>query len=212
MAERRTTPSNDLVNQISEWGLTVSEASPRKGARHRMMQAGGHVLFAIAAILILPVAAAAFLFTDAGLVFRLLAIMVFCAAAGMAFKLQAGKGPRNAVQIDYRASEVRLGTRKPGGPFIRQRVMPFRQIEAVRIDRIDPDAPELVLEFGGETLSIAFNGASEESLGELAAKISAARESARHAPISTRIQNRVHGIGAGVREVKSRIRSRIAHA
>lgn len=212
MAERQTGSSHDLVNQISEWGLTVSEASPRRGRRDRVMTASGHVLFAIAAILVLPVAAAAVVFTDAGLVFRLLAIMVFCAAAGMAFKLQAGMGPRNAVQIDYRACEVRLGTRTPGGPFIRQRVMPFRQIEAVRIDRIDPDAPELVLEFGGETLSISFNGASEDSVQDLAAKVSAARESARQAPIGTRIQSRVHGLGAGVREVTSRIRSRIAHA
>lgn len=206
MVQRQT--SVDLLNQTSDWGVTVSEAKAKRGSGARLLLLGGYALMGIAAVLVLPILAGLLLFPDSNGILHEFAIVAFCVVLGMAFKFQAGKLPRNALQIDYRANEIRLGAQKSNGVFIRERVCGFRQIEHVQVEKDASGSPTLTLTIDGDVFSVRFNETDLESVRDLGAKISAARESAMRAPVRSRIQSRIMGLEASFREVKSRIQSR----
>ena len=124
--------------------------------------------------------------------------------------MRASRLPRNAVQIDYSASEIRLGSQKSDGTFIRQRVISFRDIDAVSVEHFEGAAPMLCLGTAGEDITMPFNGVNGGDVEDLAVQIAEARESALKAPVRSRIQSTMHSFGASIREVKSRVRSSIA--
>ena len=130
----------------------------------------------------------------------------------MAFKFHSEKTQRNSIQIDYKAAELRLGTQKSDGTFIREKVFSFRDIEDVRVRSGDQNSAQLCLSIMGNDVAIDFNGTDLSSVEGLGSQIIAARESARAAPMRSRIQSKAHGIEASFREIKSRVQSRIAHA
>lgn len=194
----------NLIDNVSDWGVTVSEARPRRSARSIAFQLVAYSAVFVGAVLALPMLASFVLdFEVEGLAaeFAVVAAMV---AAGGYLKFRTSRLPRNALQIDYSASEIRFGHERADGVFVRQRVAPFRKIEEVFVD----DTPALCIRVGGELVTLNFNDASKTRLAGLAAQISAARESALRAPIRSRIQSRITGIEAGIREVRSRMRSR----
>ena len=125
------------------------------------------------------------------------------------FQSQSRKGPRNALQIDYSASEVRLGSQNSDGTFIRHRVCGFRHIQKVSVDSQTPGAPALCLHMKGEDVRITFKDADPRSLDLVAAKVSAASESAKKMPIRSRVQSVLLGIDASYREVGQRVKSRV---
>ncbi len=212
MADSRKANSVDLLNHQSDWGLTVSEASARKSAGKRMMVFGAYILCGAASLLAMPLIAGALFFPSSdGLLFEF-AIVAFCLLLAMAFKFQADKQMRNAVQVDYRAAELRLGSEKKDGTFVREKVFSFRDIENVQVKHVDDGTPRLSLMIDGNDVAIAFNGTDLSSVEGLAVQIAAARESALRAPIRSRVQSKIHGIEASFREVKSRVRSTIVHA
>lgn len=212
MVENPLARSADLLNHQSEWGLTVSEAAGRKSTGKRLLKIGAYVLFGAASLLAMPLIAGALFFPSSdGMLFEFV-IVAFVLVLAMAFKVQSDKTQRNAVQIDYRATELRLGTQKSDGTFIRHKVFSFRDIENVRVRTSDRHTPQLCLSILGNDIAIDFNGADIGSVEGLASQISAAGESARAAPIRSRIQSKAHGIEASFREIKSRVQSRIAHA
>lgn len=201
----------DLMNHQSDWGLTVSEKTARKSTSKRMMVFGAYILFGAATLLAMPVVAGALFFPQSDGLLLEFAIVAFCLVLAMAFKFKADQQNRNAVQVDYRAAEVRLGSQKKDGTFIREKVISFRDIDNVYVRHGDKGAPQLSLSIDGAEVSLPFNGTDLASVEGLATQIAAARESALRAPIRSRVQSKIHGIEASFREVKSRVRSSIAH-
>ncbi|MEM7720485.1 MAG: hypothetical protein AAF222_14900 [Pseudomonadota bacterium] len=212
MVERRNGQQIDLLNHQSEWGMTVSEASGRKSLNKRLLKYCAYVLFGAAALLAVPLVAGALFFPGSDGMALEIAIVVFALFLAIAFKFHSDKSERNSIQIDYRAAELRLGTQKTDGTFIREKVFMFRDIEKVRVRESQSGTAQLCVLIQGNDISIDFNGADLGSVEGLASQITAASESARAAPIRSRIQSKAHGIEASFREIKSRVQSRIAHA
>lgn len=198
--------SSDLVDRVADWGVTVSEARARKGTWSRILLVLAFLLVFAGAILLLPIIAGSVLrFESQGLAAEF-AVVATIATLGIALKLRASRLPRNALQIDYRAAEIRLGSERADGIFIRQRVAKFRDIGRI----VAGEDGTLAIDLRGETATLRFNEAEPDSLRRLAAQIGAARESALRAPVRSRIQSRIMGFDASIREVKSRLTSRIA--
>lgn len=208
MSERQAPTSTDLIDQASDWGSTVSEAKPKKGLKARFLLAVAFVLLAVGSILILPVIAGTLFLADTTGILPEIAIVATVLVLAFVFKRKSGNLPRNALQIDYRACEVRLGAQRADGTFIRERVIGFRDIEQVYVDP-NPIDPALCLRIDGEIVSLRFHQADMDSLEALSGKIAAARESALRAPVRSRIQSRILGFEASFREAKQRIRTRI---
>lgn len=212
MAETYRTGKTEILDHHSEWGLTVTERSARKGFGRKLMVFGAYALVAAAAVFAMPLIAGALFFPNSDglmLEFLIVAIILFGA---MAIKFKADDTQRNAVQVDYRAAELRLGHEKKDGTFIRNRVFAFREIDSVDVQKDSEGQPQLCLVTDGNYVSISFNGSTDIEVKGLASQIAAARESALRAPIRSRVQSKIHGIEASFNEVKSRVRSTIAHA
>lgn len=108
--------------------------------------------------------------------------------------------------------ELRLGTQKADGTFIREKVFSFRDIDDVQVNKGPQGSAQLTLSILGNDVAIDFNGADTASVEGLATQIIAARQSALAAPMRSRIQSKAHGIEASFREIKSRVQSRIGYA
>jgi hypothetical protein len=113
------------------------------------------------------------------------------------------------LQIDYAAGEVRLGSMNANGAFARHRVCPFSEIDTVSVDLASNGMGTLTLVMNGETATVTLSNAEEDTLNDIVSKINAAKESARAAPVRSRIQSAFLGFEAGFREVGQRVRSRV---
>ena len=196
---------SDLVDQASDWGTTVSEATPKKTPVSRMFMIAALMLLGLGSILVIPVLAGSILFQSSGAILEVLIIGLLLIVA-FTFKKKSQNLPRNSMQLDYKANELRLGSELPNGLFMREQVVSFRDIDEVSV--ID-DGPAICLQIPGELVTMRFNGADKEKLEDLASKITAARDTALRAPIRSRIQSRVMGFEASFREAKQRIRTKI---
>ena len=205
MAHRRT-PSADLVDRIADWGVTVSESRKSRNGKAKLLLVLAYSLVFAAAILVLPMLVGSLLAFESDGIMSELTVILAIVLFGVVVKVRAGRLPRNAIQIDYRASEIRLGSERADGVFVRQRVAAFREIEDVRATADG----SLAISLPGEDLTHRFNDADPASIERLAAQIAEARESALRAPIRSRIQSKIMGIEAGLREVRSRLTSRVA--
>ena len=212
MVDRLTGQNVDLLNHQSEWGMTVSEASGRKSLNKHVLKFCAYVLFGAAALLAMPLIAGALFFPSSEGMLLEFGIVALALILAMALKFHSDKSERNSVQIDYRAAELRLGRQNQKGVFIREKVYSFRDIAKVRVREGEKRGAKLCLIVQGNDISIDFKGADVGSVEGLASQITAAAESARLAPIRTRIQSKAHGLEASFREIKSRVQSRIAHA
>lgn len=209
MSDQHWQEATDLVDRASEWGSTVSERKARKGVFARLLLVAAFLFLALGSILILPVLAGSLLDAETRGSLQEVAVIGFFLVVAMAFKMKSGNLPRNALQIDYRACELRLGAERRDGTFIREQNIGFREIEEVYVDDENPDGAALCLKVPGETVTLHFHEAEEQSLHDLARKIAIARESALRAPVRSRIQSRIMGFEASFREAKQRIRTRI---
>ena len=199
----------DLLDQASDWGTTISEAKAKKGILARLLLLVAFGFLALGSVLILPVIAGSLLYADSSGTFKEIAAVGFILAVALAFKWKSSNLPRNALQIDYRACELRLGAERNAGTFIREQVISFREIEEVYVDYAKPTDPALCIRIPGETVTLNFHQAEQDSLDGLVSKIMAARESALRAPVRSRIQSRIMGFEASFKEAKQRIRTRI---
>ena len=198
----------NIIDQATDWGTTVSEATARRTNFSRFLLVTAFALLAIGSVLLIPIMAGTLLFSSKGAASEMLVVGALLMLA-LAFKKKSGNLPRNALQIDYHACEIRLGTELTNGTFLRQQVVGFREIENVHVDTANPSGPTLCIGVPGKTVTLNFNHADPADLNALASKISAARESALRAPIRSRIQSRMRGFEASFVEAKQRIRSRI---
>jgi hypothetical protein len=200
------------LNHQSEWGLTVSEGAGRRTFARRALVFGAYALFGAAALLAMPVVAGFLFFPESQGLSIEVVIVALCLILAIALKFQSEKTQRNSIQIDYRAMELRLGTQKQDGTFIREKVFSFRDIDDVQVNKGPNGAAKLCLSILGNDVAIDFNGADMASVEGLKTQIIAARQSALAAPIRSRIQSRAHSVEASFREIKSRVQSRIGYA
>lgn len=208
---RQERPSRvlDLINDTTEWGMSVSDRNSRRSAKSIALKLLSYTFLFVAALAIIPAIVGLSLMPDPSTaVWYILSTAGFVAIAYFVHWLSR-RGPRNALQVDYAACEVRLGSNKPDGTFVRHRVCTFSNIDKVYIDHDSGPKPALCLQMGDEVARIVFQNAEERTLTLLAAQISAARESAKKMPLTTRITSRLLGIEANAREVGQRVRSRV---
>ncbi|NND43594.1 MAG: hypothetical protein HKO04_16115 [Silicimonas sp.] len=198
-----------LVDLTTDWGLAVSEAQGRKTTGMKWLSFAGWSGVAIGAFLVIPILAGSLLFSISPETFLEAGIVITLLGVGRYAQLQSRKGPKNALQIDYNAGEVRLGSVAPTGAFVRHKVCPLRSIDSVSVDSSAPDSPALRLEMFGETATIRFSQTETDRLTELAAKIQSAADEARAAPIRSRIVSRMNGFEANAREIGHRVKSRV---
>lgn len=201
--------NTELINHSTEWGCSVSEAIGQKTIAMKALALAGYSVFALASVLVIPILAGITFFTVSSGVYAELGIIAVTVMLAIAIDKMSKRGPKNALQIDYAAGEVRLGSLNSAGAFVRHRVCPLRAIEDVSIDLSDPSRPALSLKMDGETATIRFSGTTPEGLETFAAKIQFASDEAKKAPMRTRIQSRINGFEAGMREVGQRVRSRV---
>ena len=201
--------TSDLLNHEMEWGVSVTESRTRQSLAKRAMKVGAYLGFVLASFVAIPILIGVFLFPDVqALAQNALVVLGLVALAAM-FRAQSRRGPRNALQIDYAASEVRLGSQDAQGVFTRHRTCSFRSIDKVSVDATQKKYPAICLQIGNEMVTINFQDADPRSLDLVAAKIAAARESAKKAPIRSRVQSMLMGIDATYREVGQRVKSRV---
>lgn len=209
MAQRIATR---IMNQTTDWGTTISEEYGRKTITSRLFVCLALALFLAGSFLVLPVLAGVLANSLAGeaqgagkeiMVIAAIIVIAF------AFKWKSSKRPRNALQIDHEAGELRLGSEKPGGIFVREQVVKFREITDVYVDTTTSNEPGLCIQMPGELITLHFFGASENSMNTLAGEIKAAHHAAMTAPIRSRIQSKFHGLEASVRETTRRIKSKV---
>ena len=169
----------------------------------------GYVAFAAASFWVIPVLVGTALFSASPAVWMDLGIVAACVTLAYGFNKLSRRGPKNALQIDFAAEEVRLGSINTAGAFVRHTVCGFRSIDGVVIDVADTDAPGIRLKMGGKEAALSFAGASADQTADLAGKISNAVQAAKAAPVRSRIRSHMHGFEEGLREVGIRVRSRV---
>lgn len=198
-----------LVSHTTDWGVSVSEATAEKTLAARGFALAGYLSILFASFLLIPILAGVAFFDATREIVIDLGIIGACIAVALYFNAQSRKGPKNALQVDYAAGEVRLGSITKGRVFVRHKVCPLRAIDTVSVDGSEPAAPALSLEMFGETATIRFTNTDVNALHILAARIQAAADEAHSAPLRTRIVSRINGFEAGVREIGERVRSRV---
>ena len=201
--------SVDLINQETEWGIDVSEATGQTGIGGKALMVIGYFLVVVGVMVAMPIVIGYLLFPITSGVWREVLIVAGIILGAVLLKKYATSGPRNALQIDYEAGEVRLGSTNKYGVFARHRVCPFSQIEDVSVDQADSGISTLTLVMNGETATVMLSNAEDDTLRDVVSKIKAAKESAKAAPVRSRIQSAVMGFEAGFREVGQRVRSRV---
>lgn len=201
--------TSELIHNTSDWGVSVSEAAGRKTPARMALAVAGFITFVVASLLLIPILAGTLLFTASRGVMADIGIVGGFVAIALFFNVMSRKGPKNALQIDYQAREVRLGSINSAGAFVRHKVCPLRSIDSVSVDNADPEAPALTLAMFSETATIRFANTDADTLARLAARIQTAADEARAAPMRTRIVSRINGFEAGVREIGERVRSRV---
>ena len=207
--DRAAGGSSDLVNHEMEWGVSVAERRAQQSVSKRALKVAAYVGFLLASFVAIPVLIGIMLFPDVTALAQNALVVLGIIAFAVLFQAQSRRGARNALQIDYAASEVRLGSQDENGVFTRHRVCNFRHIQKVSVDPTRSDSPALCLHLSDEDVTIRFQDADPRSLDLVAAKISAARESAKKAPIRSRVQSMIMGIDATYREVGQRVKSRV---
>lgn len=202
--------SVDLINHETEWGVAVSEANGQKSLTGKILMVLGYFIVIVAIMAALPVIIGTLLFPETtGVLSEVLIIAAFIVAA-IVLKKIATSGPRNALQIDYDAGEVRLGSTNVHGVFARHRVCPFTQIEEVDVMYEADGSTTLKLVMKSETATISLSDAAQVTIDSIVSKIDEARETARLTPVRSRVQSAVLGFEAGFREVGQRVRSRVS--
>ncbi|MEM8801734.1 MAG: hypothetical protein AAGF55_04290 [Pseudomonadota bacterium] len=205
MAQRIATR---IMNQTADWGTTISEEYGRKTIWSRALVFLALVLCISVSFLLLPVLAGTLAGMAEGAGKEVLAIG-FLLVLAFAFKWKSNKRVRNAMQIDHDAGELRFGSEKPGGTFVREQVVNFRDVLDVYVDAESSTEVGLCIQVPGELITLHFYGSSESGMNTLAREIKLAHQQAMAAPIRSRIQSKIHGIEASFRETTRRIKSRV---
>ena len=198
-----------LHREELDWGVSVSEKKIRKGFPHKLFLAACFLISFTASLFVIPMIIGYMLQADMNNLTLDMLIVVGCIFVAYIFNLQSKRGPRNAIEVDHDAAEVRLGSMTPKGAFVRHRVLPLAKIANVYVREGEDGQNTLNFVVGEENLAIALADGKLERLNGIAAQVREAAERARTAPRRSRIMSALHGIGANYREIGNRVASRI---
>lgn len=203
--------STTLVREATDWGVAVSEKRVRSSWRN-----GALLILSVCALfcgllLVLPLLVGLMLSAEINQLGMQAAIVASIVGLAIVFNIQSRRGPRNALELDQNASQLRLGFKNRYGAFVRQRVIPLSQVEDASVRESSEGQPELNIAVGGEQIQIALAEAKEVRLIDIAAQIREAADIARNAPRRSRIQSTIAGLGASYREIGNRVASRVIH-
>lgn len=197
------------IGENAEWLVSVSERRVGRTRRRNISRLISYILTFAAALVAFPILIGLSIMPEPSVVLHYVYIMVPLLAAAILFQVLSKQGPRNSVQVDYAANEVRLGSKKPDGTFVRHTVWPFHTVNKVYIDKSPKGEKMLCLRAGPEVASIRLADVDERSLTLLASQISAACQDAEKMPLTSRITSQFIGLEASAKEVGERVRSRV---
>lgn len=207
--KRQRRVSTALVREPTDWGVVVSEKQVRKFWLNALL-----FLLSVAALfcgltLVLPLIVAWIVSAKITGAFVLIVVVVAFIGLAVVLNYQSRKGPRNALEIDHNASELRLGFINRYGAFVRQRVISLSRIENALVEDDDQGRPALNFVVNGERVRVTLADAKSERLSKMAAQINDAAVRARNAPRRSRIRSAIAGISANYREIGNRVVSRV---
>ena len=201
--------STTLVREATDWGLSVSETRVRSSWLNVVLLVLSSFALFCGMVFALPLLVG--LFLSAEITWLGVQILIVGGLIGLALMLsiQSRKGPRNALELDEKASQLRLGFKNRYGAFVRQRVIPLKLVEdAIVVDDTE-GKPELNIVLNGEQVRIALIDAKAERLHDIATQICDAATAARSSERRSRIGSSIAGIGASYREMTNRVVSRV---
>ena len=201
--------STTLVRESMDWGDSVSEKRVRTFWLNAVLLVLSVFVLFCGAVIVLPLLAGLLLSAEITEIGSLTMIVVAFIGLAIFFNIQSRKGPRNALELDRNASELRLGFKNRYGAFVRQRVIPLARVEDTFVQYDTQGEPELNFVVDGEQIRIALADAKAERLSDIAAQICEAASRARNAPRHSRIRSTIAGIGASYREIGNRAVSRV---
>lgn len=197
-----------LVRETADWGVSVSEKKVRKAWTNTALVILSAVILFASLIFVLPLIAGLMLNAEIDGILLKVGIVSVCLALAAAFNIHSRRGPRNALEVDHEANELRLGSMNRYGAFVRHRVIPLANVDDALVHYNTKGAPELQFIADGEEISISLADAKPGRLIEIATQVRAAADHARNAPRRSRIRSAVAGISASYREVGNRVVSR----
>lgn len=213
MSGRTYEDKNDMFTTLQreqlDWGVTVAEKKIRKGLTHKLFLASCFLISFTASLYLIPLLIGYMLQADMTNLTVDMLIIVGCIIVAAIFNVQSRRGPRNAIEVDHDAAEVRLGSMSAKGAFVRHRVLALHKIEDVYVREGENGENTLNFVVGEENLAIALADSKLERLNGIAAQVREAAERARTMPRRSRIVSALHGLGANYREIGNRVASRI---
>jgi len=198
-----------LLCDSANWGVSVSEKKVRKFWLNTALLALGAYVLSFGLVIALPLLAG--LVLPAEMTGGTTQTLIVGAVLGLAvfLSVQSRKGPRNTLQLDHKASELRLGFVNRYGAFVRQRVIPLAKVDHTFVQNDDAGQPELHFVVNGKQIRLALADAKGQRLSDIATQINEAASRARIAPRPSRIQSAIAGIGASYREIGNRVVTRV---
>ena len=203
--------STTLLRESTDWGVAVSEKRVRSFWLNAFLLVLSVFVLFCGLVLVLPLLVGLMLSAKITAFGSQSMIVVAFIGLAVVFNIQSRKGPRNALELDGNASELRLGFMNRNGAFVRQRVIPLARVEDAFVQDDAQGQPELNFMVDGEQIQIALADAKAERLSDIAAQTCEAASRARIAPRRSRIRSAIAGVGASYREVGNRVVSRVFH-
>ena len=203
--------STTLVREATDWGVSVSEKPVRKFWLNIVLLVLSSLVLFCGLLIAGPLLVGFMLSAQMTGISSTIIIAVAFIGLAIVFKIQSRKGPRNALELDGNASELRLGFKNRYGAFVRQRVIPLARVEDAFVQQDTEGQPELNFIVDGEQIRIALADAKAERLSEIAAQTCEAASRARNAPRRSRIRSAIAGVGASYREIGNRVVSRVCN-
>lgn len=203
--------STTLVRELTDWGVSVSEKRLRSSWLNAVLLVLSVFVLFCGIVVVMPLLVGLLLSAEIFSIGIQTTIVAAFIGLAIVFNIQSRKGPRNALELDQKASQLRLGYKNRYGAFIRQQVIPLAQVEDSIVQQDTQGQPELNIIVDGEQIRIALADAKAERLTDIAAQICEAASRARNAPRRSRIRSSIAGIGASYREIGNRVASRVYH-
>lgn len=199
--------STTLVREATDWGLAVSEKRVRSTWLNAALLLLGALTFFTGLMFALPVLVGLVLSAEMTMFGVQVAVVAGLIVLAIVFSVQSRKGPRNALELDQSASQLRIGHINRHGAFVRGRVIALRQVVDATVAEDADGKPELNIVLDADQIRVALTDAKVERLTDISGQIRDAAAEARTQPRS-RIESSIAGIGASYREISKRVVSR----
>lgn len=203
--------STALVRHATDWGVSVSEKRVRKNWLSFMLLVLSVLGLFCGAVLAMPYLVAMAVSAEITGTGPVVAVVLAFVGLALVFNMQSRKGPRNAIELDSEAGELRIGSINRNGTFVRHRVLALARIQNTAVERNPEGDPELNFLIDGESVRVALAGGRTERMKEIASQVNEAASRARSTAGRSRIRSAIASIGASYREIGDPVTSRVFH-